>query len=471
MSNKYGLFWNSNNGDRTYDADSFAEWLKPFFKNGVFVSSFSIIAGGGMTVSIGAGTAYINGKLRTFDTDTLLTIPTANGSYPRIDNIVVERNDTDREITLKVVQGTYSGTTASASGPTRANGIYQLVIARVSVGAGITEITASNITDCRADTDLCGYVSNAIESPDFGEWYQLNQAQFEEWYTEQQKTFKNWFSNLQTQLSGDVAGNLQNQITAQNTELENNKKVLDKLTYPWNDQAIMGSDSYVCDVGQIFAATLNSNTSLTLADGEGVLQGVRFRIPYGSTVALTIASGTSGYKRIDLVVARYTKSTGAISFVVIKGTRATSSPATPAYTTGNVIEGATVVDFPLYKITIDGTTVSSVDKLFTQLQTMAELQTAVNKLNTDLSSKIIFRTITITHSGTTNGATDNKILDSISGYSPAFVAGVHEQTNVKVYFYSFYIQGKNHVEVGWRTVDGSTVKDNAVSVTVAYIKN
>ena len=44
-------------------------------------------------------------------------------------------------------------------------------------------------------------------------------------------------------------------------------------------------------------------------------------------------------------------------------------------------------------------------------------------------------------------------------------------SNVKVYFYSFYIQGENHVEVGWRTIDGSTVKDNAVSVTVAYIKN
>lgn len=88
-----------------------------------------------------------------------------------------------------------------------------------------------------------------------------------------------------------------------------------------------------------------------------------------------------------------------------------------------------------------------------------------------MSSKIIFRTITISHSGTTNGAVDNKILDSISGYSPAFVAGVHEMSNVKVYFYNFYIQGENHVEVGWRTIDGSTVKDNAVSVTVAYIKN
>lgn len=203
MSNKYGLFWNSNSGDRTYDADAFAEWLKPFFKNGVFMSSLPIASGSGMTVNVGAGTAYINGKLRTFDTDTLLTIPTANGSYPRIDNIVVERNDTDREITLKVVQGAYSGTAANAADPIRANGVYQLVIARVAVGAGVTEITASNITDCRADADLCGYVATAIDNPDFERWYDLNQSKFEE-----------WFDNVKGQLSTDAAGNLQNEINS-----------------------------------------------------------------------------------------------------------------------------------------------------------------------------------------------------------------------------------------------------------------
>lgn len=224
MSNKYGLFWNSSSGDRTYDADSFEEWLKPFFKNGVFVSSLPITAGNGMTVSVGFGTAYINGKLRTFDTDTLLTIPNANGSYPRIDNVVVERNDTSREITLKVVQGTYSGTTAAAIKPTRANGIYQLVIARVTVAAGATAITASDITDCRADTDLCGYVSTAIENPDFEAWYKVNELQFTE-----------WFQKLKNQLSTDVAGNLQNEIN----ELHQSE-IYDVPTTGWTDRTMDG---------------------------------------------------------------------------------------------------------------------------------------------------------------------------------------------------------------------------------------
>lgn len=260
MSNKYGLFWNSNSGDRTYDADSFAEWLKPFFKNGVFVSSFSITAGGGMTVSIGTGTAYINGKLRTFDTDTLLTIPTANGSYPRIDNIVAERNDTDREITLKVVQGTYSGTTASTINPTRANGIYQLVLARVAVGAGVTEITASNITDCRADSDLCGYVATAIDNPDFEAWYSLNEAKFAE-----------WFEHVKDQLSTDAAGNLQNEID--NTNRSETISITASGT--WTAETVNGSNLYTylvnltnvyIDVPTVSLAASGSNTIPTAAE-------------------------------------------------------------------------------------------------------------------------------------------------------------------------------------------------------------
>ena len=48
------------------------------------------------------------------------------------------------------------------------------------------------------------------------------------------------------------------------------RTTLSQITYPGHDQAIMGTDSYVCDVGQKFAPTLVSNTSLKLADGEGV---------------------------------------------------------------------------------------------------------------------------------------------------------------------------------------------------------
>lgn len=241
------------------------------------------------------------------------------------------------------------------------------------------------------------------------------------------------------------------------------------------NQGIFGTDSYVTSVGQQFAATLVNANELDIADGEGVMQGVHFRIEPGEVDAAKLQNGTSGMKRIDLVVARYTKdsSTGIenVALVVIKGTESSSTPAVPTYNSGEILKGKNTVDFPLYKITYDGINVSSVDRMFTKLQTMAELQTAVNKLNTDVSSKLIFRKISISHSGTENGGTDNRVLDSIDGYSPAFVAGVHENSSVNVYFYSFYIQNGNHIEVGWRTIDGSKISNHVVDVYVAYIKN
>lgn len=163
MADTHGLFWNSNNGDRVYDADSFAEWLAPFFDNGVLIDSFTPSAGSGMSVTVSSGTGFINGRLRTVDESTTLTIETASATYPRIDNIVLESNISNREITLKVVKGTYS-TTATATAPTRTNDIYQLVIARVKVNAGATSISASDITDCREDTSLCGYISAVLGS-------------------------------------------------------------------------------------------------------------------------------------------------------------------------------------------------------------------------------------------------------------------------------------------------------------------
>ena len=203
MSNAYGLFWNSTNDDRLYDAESFEEWLKPFFKSGVFINTMAVAATGTMTVKVAAGSAFLDGKLRTFDTETSLTVPTASSTYPRIDSIVVERNDTDRSILLKVVQGKYSGTSPAAADPVRTGGVYQLVLAHIAISAGATKITASDITDTRALSSICGYVSNAIESPDFGSWYTHNEDQFTE-----------WFDKMKGQLSTDAAGKLQTEIDA-----------------------------------------------------------------------------------------------------------------------------------------------------------------------------------------------------------------------------------------------------------------
>ena len=125
-------------------------------------------------------------------------------------------------------------------------------------------------------------------------------------------------------------------------------------------QGIFGTGNSVLNVGNKFAATLTNANTVTLQDGEGVMQGVHFRIDPGTSESVTIQSGTAGYKRIDLICARYTKDsvTGieAVNLVVIAGTPSSSTPTEPSYTQGDILSGDTQADFPLWKVTLDGLT-------------------------------------------------------------------------------------------------------------------
>ena len=48
---------------------------------------------------------------------------------------------------------------------------------------------------------------------------------------------------------------------------------------------------------------------------------------------------------------------------VVKGTPAASNPAAPTYNTGTIADGDSPVDFPIYKVNLDGISITSVDAL------------------------------------------------------------------------------------------------------------
>lgn len=190
----YPLFYDSVDGDRVYNADSFSNWLRRFFTNGVFNGEMIVRAAGGMTVSVSGGYVNINGKVQVFDPATL-TITAAASNLYRKDAIVVERNDTDRNFYLKVVAGTSASSEASAAAPApvRSGAIYQIVIAQILVAPGVTSIYDVDITDTRMDSQLCGYVTGTVEEIDFSEI----EAQFQD-----------WFDRVKDTLSEDAAGHL-----------------------------------------------------------------------------------------------------------------------------------------------------------------------------------------------------------------------------------------------------------------------
>ena len=211
LGHEHGYFWNSQNHDRIYNADSFSEWLRYFFTTGVFFGTCYVQADRGMDVIMQKGYCNIEGKVRIFDQDIPLTVSPAHASLPRIDSVVIERNDTERTFKVFIVEGTPANSPV-APPPVRGNGIYQLVAAQISVRAGATAITQSAIKDTRGDDNLCPYVAGTLRP---AVWEQVvNQWTdfYNDFRTSKYGDFDAWFQSIKGQLSTDAAGNLQNQI-------------------------------------------------------------------------------------------------------------------------------------------------------------------------------------------------------------------------------------------------------------------
>lgn len=135
---------------------------------------------------------------------------------------------------------------------------------------------------------------------------------------------------------------------------------------------IFGSGTYILNVGSKMAATVISANEVQIADGLLVAEGCTAEIPKGTTESMTIENGAQDMLRKDLIVARYTRNSGtgveAMALVVIKGTPAASSPATPSYTTGSIADGDTTVDFPLYTVNLNGITIDSITAMVDEVE-------------------------------------------------------------------------------------------------------
>lgn len=133
------------------------------------------------------------------------------------------------------------------------------------------------------------------------------------------------------------------------------------------NMGIFGSGTYIVDMGSKMAATVVSANEITIANGLLVAEGCTAEIERGTSESLEIENGSQGMLRTDLIVARYTKASGTgvedMQLAVITGTPAASNPADPSYNTGSIAAGDTLVDFPLYKISLNGIAIESVTRI------------------------------------------------------------------------------------------------------------
>lgn len=156
--------------DRTYLAENLAAFFSPLIKNGVFSNELDKLqvlqtTPASMAVQVAAGQAWISGYSYINTDDLTLDIEPADGALNRIDAIVVQWSNSNREIRLVVKKGIPA---SSPSSPTLQNdaNIKELCLAKLSILAGLTSIQQQHIQDTRADSSLCGWVTNLISSVD-----------------------------------------------------------------------------------------------------------------------------------------------------------------------------------------------------------------------------------------------------------------------------------------------------------------
>lgn len=154
-------------------------------------------------------------------------------------------------------------------------------------------------------------------------------------------------------------------------------------------QGVVGTGDYVLNVGKKAEATLISNNSVRINDGELVMQGVHWRIKPNTYENVTINNGAQGQKRKDAIVARYAKNSSSgiekIELAVLQGTATTGTPVAPTPTEGDIRTGTLKHEMLLYIVELNGLNVVSVEPAFDVLMNMS----MINERLSDTSYKII----------------------------------------------------------------------------------
>ena len=205
------------NGTIDYDRASSSAQLRGLIKsmitNGVNMTestNLQVIANGtNNTLTVKAGYVIIEGAIKHFENDVTVTLPTADMNNSRIDTVVarLNLNESVRDIVIDVVSGTASATPTEPT-LTRTSNYYEVGLADILVGVGVSVISQSEVTDTRLLNSRCGLATS------------IGKIDTETLFTQLTTDFNAWFDNIKGQLSEDAAGNLQLQINAINDELD-----------------------------------------------------------------------------------------------------------------------------------------------------------------------------------------------------------------------------------------------------------
>lgn len=142
-------------------------------------------------------------------------------------------------------------------------------------------------------------------------------------------------------------------------------------------QGTWGDGAYILKTGQMLEPQVQSSNEIRIRDGALMVQGALGCVKVNTYDPVTIQNGTQGMKRIDLICWQYTydaeQDVESAEWVVIQGTPAESDPQQPAYTDGDIQQGDSPVQVPVFAVELDGINVTGVTTLLPTAPTLEEL--------------------------------------------------------------------------------------------------
>ena len=213
---------------------------------------------------------------------------------------------------------------------------------------------------------------------------------------------------------------------------------------------IFSKNDYVLELGNKFEAQIVDNNTIKILDGDMCIQGVHCRIENNSYDTISINNGQTGYKRIDLIVVEYTKTLAGVQntqLKIIQGEAVTGTPEVPTATSGDILQGELLHQVPLYKVNIDGLSITSITPLF---KTINNLENAFVRLNKSEAEQKILWSGGMFMTGAQTATLSEKISEQKNGIVLTF--SVHSGSVQDWGFQNFFIPKTSYTGEKWNKV-------------------
>lgn len=193
---------------REYTAAFLYEFCALLVGNGVYANDLAPTATNeNMSITHGAGNAWINGVRYKNKAPFVLEIATADGSLNRYDSLMLRLNLSINEVYAVIVQGTYA-TNPTPPACTRNAETFDLKLCDIYIPAGCTKITQDKITDTRLDSSVCGVPVFPVEHLDMTCFYRQIATDLDDLKNSERAEIRELLQELNELVEGDAVGQL-----------------------------------------------------------------------------------------------------------------------------------------------------------------------------------------------------------------------------------------------------------------------